>query len=74
MSQKELPKANILASAKAKADEYAIKNDKSGRARTKQAILQELNNQMQLRAEKMRLINKDEDDISHTANVKDRNR
>ena len=47
MSQKESPKANLLANAKAKADEYAIKNDKSGRARTKQAILhlQELNNQ-----------------------------
>ena len=70
MSQKESPKAYLLASAKAKADEYAIKNDRSGRTRTKQAILQELNNQMQLRAEKMRLTNKEGDD---TTNIKDRN-
>ena len=73
MNQKECPKANLLANAKSKADEYAIKNDKSGRARTKQAILQELNNQMQLRAEKMRLINKEGDEIAHTPNIKDHN-
>ena len=58
MSGNTPPKGASMASATGKADQFVAKNDKSCRSRAKLAILQELNNQMQIRADKMRIVGK----------------
>ena len=72
MSGNTPPKHALIASARAKADEFVAKNDKSGRARAKQAILQELNNQMQIRADKMRIIGRATGSHDENAKYKER--
>ena len=44
-----------ISDAVGKADKYAAQNDKSSRAKAKQAILSELNTQLLIRAEKVKL-------------------
>ena len=50
------PHANsTLSEVKAKAERFAARNDQSLRVQAKQAILRELNRDLQIRAEKVRL-------------------
>ncbi len=56
MDKKATGKKTLMSGAVAKAANFASKNDQPVRAKAKQAILQELNNQLQVKAQKMRIV------------------
>ena len=60
MDKKTTGKTFSMAGAVAKAANFASKNDQPVRAKAKQAILQELNNQLQVKAKKMRIVGQQE--------------